>query len=888
MKTGVARRKRHAASHDGFYFVLGRDLISSADTIQYISQQCRELHQKLEQLQEQVTASSNLSEKTTVEGEENTERALNERFEVANAVKYVIDSQESIYGYTDRHEYFMAVIRYLRALEIYKWLTSNEMKSVNEKMFPFLEHQWPQVRNLETEIWSKAQTWLGESRVGATSTPHASISSNLLSLATLRPIDGIELLRYFLNGREAYLLSIVSNVQNLSPGAHDANMSLARVFLQLTQGICESLGQVVDIFRTGAPFEIPQNVLRSLDDVSVPHGGTKSSFLEKRLQEVKVRLADISSASIQLECHDWITKLSAKLSKTLQNLLEHITTCDDLEIIENKVANFLHNWSHQFDVGEEDESLQADKQMVIMWPDICQTAIGQVINLWDLLYEKPLIERAKNVMKDYFATMLEETATITSRLLQVEGRPITHELKGIDDFHIESTSEYALPANNGLDFLWMDVSKEVLAVIDKCLQGVVLASICVTRDVENAEKLRSIRSRTIEDFVLENFQSTMKAMAEHLNNLLLKSRQSEAVAAPAILFVTDLIRNITTDCAGFLSIMRGSIDSWSKAMGGQQLGEAVQLPWARATLADLQQVSEKAEAMWASLCGEALREQLKPLVSLIPSSMSMDRYAYSVGMTSEEGEQTMHLPIMPSPEVMTGMLSFSGVLESHGGSKIGEEMLKIAYASFRNEITALLGHRLEDFKKMKGSNAGKAPALLQLAYDLMFLDELFRSKLDPVASSVLISVSQEIDPIDWASYEPVLQQNAKKFCHNSSLLLHGTLHHEKNSIGNSLKSEKANESLALAPCPSRYVYLPAKLPSKVEGNRLEPKEPVSREMETSRGRQSIRSNLGGISFGKTSSLASLIGSKAAEVSAKIEGYSASDIFGSLQLPFQSS
>jgi hypothetical protein len=149
------------------------------------------------------------------------------------------------------------------------------------------------------------------------------------------------------------------------------------------------------------------------------------------------------------------------------------------------------------------------------------------------------------------------------------------------------------------------------------------------------------------------------------------------------------------------------------------------------------------------------------------------------------------------------------------------------------------------------------------------------------------TMSSAIDPIDWATYDSDVQQNAEVYAQNAGILLHAAS--GAVDVGNGVisKGESVeNYSMVMADCPSRFAYLPAKLPSR------------SRSVQSSLSKAFDLKGVGDLSpitagnidesssfLSSNMSFSSIISSKAAEVGARLEEYSgAKNILGSLQFP----
>lgn len=57
----------------------------------------------------------------------------------------------------------------------------------------------------------------------------------------------------------------------------------------------------------------------------------------------------------------------------------------------------------------------------LAWADVCQWVLGRPAPLWPLLFEQPLLERAKQLVEQDFSAVVDEVAELLGAALQVRG-----------------------------------------------------------------------------------------------------------------------------------------------------------------------------------------------------------------------------------------------------------------------------------------------------------------------------------------------------------------------------------------------------------------------------------------------------------------------------------
>lgn len=58
---------------------------------------------------------------------------------------------------------------------------------------------------------------------------------------------------------------------------------------------------------------------------------------------------------------------------------------------------------------------------MLTWPDVCQWVLGRPAPLWPLLFEQPLLERAKQLVGRDFSAVVDEVTELLGAALQVRG-----------------------------------------------------------------------------------------------------------------------------------------------------------------------------------------------------------------------------------------------------------------------------------------------------------------------------------------------------------------------------------------------------------------------------------------------------------------------------------
>ena len=215
--------------------------------------------------------------------------------------------------------------------------------------------------------------------------------------------------------------------------------------------------------------------------------------------------------------------------------------------------------------------------------------------------------------------------------------------------------------------------------------------------------------------------------------------------------------------------------------------------------------------------------------------MNWETIAIPVKVDSgEKSEMKLVLPSSSSAPVLN--LLFRGLCEmqSVGICRASERDVKRAYAfALRSAALDVIARRvagvLDTDKENTNANTLSEKGRVQLLFDIdLLVDVLAGASPFPSASSdadagasvardvraLQLSVSDAIDPIDWATYEPHLKKLEEKYYHRTSVLLGEFVHLNRLHRGMSAHSSVGTSSsdAGIHASAPRFAYLPVSMP----------------------------------------------------------------------------
>jgi hypothetical protein len=458
-----------------------RDLIASADTIVDIATKSKHVVDTIQSLERRIhalSATSLASEQKKKHGDGTVTSSYDKLFALANSVKFIIDTPEVIYNYLDSGEFLSAAQRYLMATDVHRSLSSQagDRSSLATQRFPLLRHHWPLVKKLGSESWDRAIHWLSSPQ-GSRLASSKQIAAVLASLALLRPVHGADVLRHLLRSRREYLVNHLKQQEQEKEkerGEEDSSKPLYESVCHVAVVICSTIAECGKLFLkrpgvTRRPLIIDTLVGRELvhpqDLVSGPqHAETKQ---EQREHDAVMRLEELTSDGVALECSQWLDTLPATLGPLLDQLLEkRCPSGETLRALENAVQSTLASWEMRLE-GSFDKTQQTVVE-VLGWRDLCQWTLGRPVPLGPLLFEGPLLSRAKTLIQSDFRAASEA----------VDGA-LRETLQNAESTDGTSATNVAPTAVDVAGSLWILRAESLLSLVNDRLEAARLAALAV-------------------------------------------------------------------------------------------------------------------------------------------------------------------------------------------------------------------------------------------------------------------------------------------------------------------------------------------------------------------------------------------------------------------------
>ena len=743
-----------------------RDVLASADAIGSIAAQCQKVRETLEGVVRLVSAQEKGDAGEAADGVPSSVSSgaslKDDYFELASDVKAILDSQEAIYSYIDNAQFLSAAVRYQEAVALYK-KTAPVVKS--KGVFPFLAHAWPGIKALDIEIYEKAKGRV----VGGEIAGAAAVADALAACGVLRPVEGVDLLGYYLEGRKKAILERMG--ESSLGGTMDASVSGQGI--ELLAGMWETVGVAMAVFGEGqdlcgldvfgdgdrGPAQDVYGIGREADVVrdgsSLLIHLINSRQVSDHAHESSMR---VSNSLLHLENEAWLKQMAEEVRRDVfVPLLEGVSGCRELR-------------EHVQQIEEAERGGRTFGELT--WVELSRVATGQVISLWNMMGREAVLARGKAILRGRF--------------------------------------DVAVDVGAGLDH-------DAFRAFDASL-GEALA--------ESIECVR-IDGPVFEDVVASAFgglmERTMGLLEEAVNRGAgdVTSSGFSASSGSSLRAVMGVVQ--------FISMLQTRSEAYRRLLRVQYLGAredepkestSVLLPWARETSKRVGAVREGATRAWATACAAAILGNVKEdedagldSLQVGTSRPSMQHGTAQVASTTDPDDsvEPLSTPMYPSEWLTRALTQFCGALEDTVSSQ--EDLTCLSMETFKG---ALVG-TLQALYAEKGARVSKARAL-QRIYDTTFVTMLSWGKKgdadDVTTKQMLRELVTAMDPVEWEEHRTSIEVNARRYTHHVASYLRTST--ELTAIGKTdgtTAGDAGNMQLANA-SNIRFAYLPAKLPSR--------------------------------------------------------------------------
>eukprot|EP00854_Cymbomonas_tetramitiformis_P001270 gene1270-1854_t len=793
-------------------------------------------------------------------------------------VKYLIDTPEIIWGCLDERQYLKGTERYLRALKIYTLLMDPKQKDLLVS-FPLVHYHWPLVETFRTQLVERSHERL---RVPSFGTKYCAVALSSIAMIEEMPTAKVLSLFLELRRQLLVQLLQNSSTQADERSVGDLIAIICEFTRILQRTVCE-VGELFLQTTPGEPalFISMSSAANDEDQLfgGIPQPEAEINAWKEHRSKLASVISQLETEEVREACQQWLWQIGEEVASHGKQLLAAFGTVSDLAQLEADVRAEIKQETGCGDCTDWiTRTLGTTPEKGSCWDAVCQVVIGEAEDLWVRLLDTVFLERAVKLLEAAFdsleAVSAAEEALQTVQSLRKGEYPLIRAAQGWcrSPVEVQESGVRADMAN------YSPIAMKVAKDLDAHLGGI-LADVLRLVDSAEQETSREKRAKHIEPRAQTMCQRVLMQLAAGLDRLLRsvgddagKDADSRAAAVEKALFIGRL--SLMIGCHSTqLPVLLGPTQAWgapaeaakaphSERAGGKEKKTLAAIRAARgkgrgasagnggtpAPEADselqkvqsaLLKVSTTAYATWRDHAATHLKAALE--VALIGDELlkvNAPQRSWEETLVRNEGEgdvgeMRLLLPAVPSPYVLKFL--FAACQEVH---RIGSHTLELE--TLRAFVGSLATVAVETYSALVGVNAapGGKPApgisekgLLQMLFDVRFLTDAISAgiasspaeRANPVPHQRVAQLEEalqvQLDPIDWATYEPYLWANERRYYQRCAVLLGAFFQLKRVHSGNPGKvaSNAETNTLNVAPSVPRFTYLPISTPSSANG-----------------------------------------------------------------------
>lgn len=736
----------------------------------------------------------------------------------------------------------------------------------------------------------------GDNESGPDSHDNASLVSGALSAAALAgDLDSESSLVVLLEARDA----LISNCFAVSSTNHTEYEILKNV-AHIIKG---SVALVAVLFMGDPPmlmFTTNEGICKDNLFGGIVEIEAEAKSWQEKLPEILSRMEVPPFEEVSTALQSWLHRITSILKRKGLEVLQSIEEMSEMAKVEKQLKAFVASESSLSILNDwlKDRSASSKK-----WDVLCQELIGAPFDLWDNLFDYIFTSRAEQLLVNSLdkveleAELLTAMGTIDKgddgkRQASTDsgflyGQMLCKKWKDIADLstvHTKTVHPSTAPTiAHGicmtLDNQLLDVAYGVRNVIG--CAGDATSELVKSREAKLIPLLNKQTKAT-----MDKKTESLKRILEDIKLDLAKNKiegDKDACrrAVQKAVLIGHLCRTIHSD-SEIIPILLSPMHSWPKEMnlksdtgrstlmtfGGGRLKSShkqrrrAENSLIEALTIDLLKVSSLAFTVWIDWSVEKtsiiFAEELKADAVLQSKIAPITWEKIVVPVDVDGGSRSEMKLLLPSSssgaflnfifralnEMQTaaiGISSKSDIMKAYAFA------LKEASISILKKATAPGGY-LEDKISEKGR--------VQLLFDIFFLADVLSGasaliqiddtdvkhrnvKCDKEMKALRLSISDAIDPIDWATYEPYLRQLEERYYHRTSVLLGefmnlNRMHRGRleNSFGTSSRIHLSSDNSMNVHSAPRFMYLPISMPVVRSG--LGSSRRLTKSLKTSR------------------------------------------------------
>ncbi|XP_024514890.1 conserved oligomeric Golgi complex subunit 1 [Selaginella moellendorffii] len=841
-----------------------RDLIDSADSILVMGDCCHRvmenlsgMAQGLDRLKESIKISSSSSSlaAVAVASISSSGSSREDLYGVGSRVKYLVDTPEKIWGCLDEHMYLEGAERFLRARQVHGLLLSSGGgggggdSSAATNFSLLWHHQWPVIETFQGQISARSRERLQEPGFAASDYAVA-----LAAIAIVEDLSSAQVFSLFVETRKSWLRSYLRTkvVITSSSSLQDRVLVLNKTVDMIQLTLCH-IGQLFLEVSNGTSPLLFTTILTAPPSSQL-FGGIYNPEKEVRAwklhrEKLEARMVPLSGEFVAQGSLSFLGVCAQELLDDARPVLDGVSNGKDLAEMESSIRLHIEQ---QAALREGVEWLKSAFGQTISspWEFLSALLLNSSVNLWETLFESMFLRRIKAIV-DSRIEKITIMAVVERLLSSIDAssclqQPNTGLLRSLVD-DIGQPQTKGPTSREWLGEISLYFGPDVCRLkeeVDDGLNAILLDLLMFlgepqspTRILELApylhEKVLSCMSRICSELEVE-----LKKLTLSFKDLGTANGLDSLVTLERALFLGRLSLALGTHLH-YLPVIFGSPEQWitHHKRSSEMFSKESDLPEFRSSRrratdgisSRLQTLQGSLRSQWDIAHNLWVSWSTGVLVKIFLKDLGMDDGLFATSFPkgweetvlkqetdNAEGEIKISLPGMASPYAVSLLFLANQEIYRVGGHVLDKSVIHSFSATLLEKVLAAYEGYLS------GSVQISERGSLQLLFDVRFLadvlvgiqDAAVKSKSQKAVKSLLSKLSSNLDPIDWATYEPQLWENERRCYHRCAVLFGFLTQLNRLYTDAALRNQPVTDgnTIGLSASVPRFITLPISMP----------------------------------------------------------------------------
>ena len=698
-------------------------------------------------------------------------------------VKFLLDTPEKIWGMLEDCDYVSGAHRLMAAVEVLGALTNSSKGSAADdalRMFPVLRQQASVLSSFKAHVSKRARAGLERTNLHIDEA-----TSALQALFAVENLTSLQAMKLLLQMRRAWVRACLRDIANSVTTQDTLNKRLAG----LMRDVKHVIELAFDMFAGEESLLISKHKIATSADVF--HGVFEPEAEIEQFQRVtkerRNKLEVLSASTVSDACRAWLDAIAGDIRQRGVAVFGKMSNCKELAALERALSS------------------NEDKE----WNEVCIKVFKTKLSLWDILFEQSWLHQSFALFQTSlaFARFKPQVDASLGDAVKASSSDARRDSSvwsssSSKDANVPEDVKRAYAVASSLNQAFLSVRKDALM-----LQGVQVGGHAELegRFAALAEHIQTCAHKGLMD------------LAQYLSTQV----EAKSVDTPRALMVGHLAKAFTSGVKE-IDVLLNPANMWPKyndnasliikppkTLRGAQKANEPENVKIKSVIDDLQGAMNAGFKVWVDECTIAVARRFKEALAS-DDALTVDETPahWEEVSTDKVGDGlSLRLPATISSYVLTALHGALQEAQRIGGHLLPRTAIHMLAASLAEAM--LLAYD-ESLSRTQISEKGK----LQVLLDIKFTSDVLARSAAERTDKLQKQLTNELDPIDWATYEPHLWENERRAYRRCSVLLGGFIQLSNLYQDTSVKpASSASSKLVTAKPVARFTYLPVSLPT---------------------------------------------------------------------------